>query len=310
MKQVKSWVGLYKTLIKHLPNLASFMSPFDSALGGKNSKEKFDWMEPGLVDAFNSAINQLDKVNSTVLPSPNEKLTLMPDTSTSNNCTGWVLYTERDGNLLPVQYASAKLKSYMGSWYPCEAEAAGVALAVEQVRHWINESKYPTKVLPDSKPVVDCANLMKRGKASKNARLQSLLNCINRSNIIFYHSSAKSGHHIIPDNISRTVKQCGSNNCQVERFLNEIPVTTQFMKCEVYNQRNLTNLIFGDLSSSAMAANISPSEILASHSKPIPLGSKQTWKEIQDSDFHCIKFRDFFKHGKLPEKKDVEKLCL
>ena len=113
----------------------------------------------------------------------------MPDTSTSNNCTGWVLYTERDGNLLPVQYASAKLKSYMGSWYPCEAEAAGVALAVEQVRHWINESKYPTKVLPDSKPVVDCANLMKRGKASKNARLQSLLNCINRSNIVFYHSS-------------------------------------------------------------------------------------------------------------------------
>ena len=59
----------------------------------------------------------------------------MPDTSSTNLCTGWVLYTERttkEGRTwLPVQYASAKLHRYMSSWTPCEQEAAGAVLAIE-----------------------------------------------------------------------------------------------------------------------------------------------------------------------------------
>ena len=107
-------MGLYKTLIRHLPNLASFMAPFDSATAGKSTTEIFDWQQPGILAAFNAAINQLQKINETVLPHPNEKLVLMPDTSSDNLCTGWVLYTQRNGKLLPVQYGSGKLKKIHG----------------------------------------------------------------------------------------------------------------------------------------------------------------------------------------------------
>ena len=100
-----------------------------------------------------------------------EQLFLMPDTSKINLCTGWVLYLKRNQNgeekLLPVQYASAKLKQYMSTWSPCELEGAGVVVAIDQVRHWINESMYTTTVLADNKPVVDAANMMKIGRHSK-----------------------------------------------------------------------------------------------------------------------------------------------
>ena len=63
------------------------------------------------------------------LPHPDEQLVLMPDTSTSNLCSGWVLYTQRSTSggktWLPVQYASARLPKYMDTWTPCEQEALG-----------------------------------------------------------------------------------------------------------------------------------------------------------------------------------------
>ena len=59
------------------------------------------------------SIKQLDKINSTYLPRPDEKLFLLPDTASEDLCSGWALYTERiesgGRKLLPVQYCSAKL---------------------------------------------------------------------------------------------------------------------------------------------------------------------------------------------------------
>ena len=55
VRQVNSWKGLYKTLIRHLPNLASLMAPFDAACAGQPSANKFDWSAPGILAAFNAA---------------------------------------------------------------------------------------------------------------------------------------------------------------------------------------------------------------------------------------------------------------
>ena len=121
VKQVMSWKGLYKTLIRHLPDLALLMAPFDTACAGQPSAAKFDWSTPGILAAFNSAKKHLDRVMETYLPHPDEQLVLMPDTSDINLCTGWVLYAERDQGegkvaLVPVQYASANLSNYMSTW--------------------------------------------------------------------------------------------------------------------------------------------------------------------------------------------------
>ena len=98
VKQVNAWKGLYKTLIRHLPRLAHYMSPFDAACGGRASASMFDWSRPGILEAFNAATNQLEKINETHLPHPDEQLYLLPDTSKINLCTGWVLYLKRIKN--------------------------------------------------------------------------------------------------------------------------------------------------------------------------------------------------------------------
>merc|ERR1719180_414839 len=187
VKQVNSWKGLYKTLIRHLPHLATVMMPFDKACASKASSSKFDWTRPGILAAFNTATSHLQEVKTTYLPRPEEQLALQPDTSSSELCTGWALYTLRPSEQgiqwLPVQYASGKLSNYMEGWSPCEKEGVGAVLAIDQVRHWVNESHKPTIVMPDNKPVVQAADLMRLGRHSTNARLQQLLASVNRSNI-------------------------------------------------------------------------------------------------------------------------------
>ena len=76
VKQVNSWRGLYKTLIAHLPQLAFFMSPFDRATAGKNSRDIFVW-SPELREAAANLTN----INKTFLPHPEDKFVLKPDTA-------------------------------------------------------------------------------------------------------------------------------------------------------------------------------------------------------------------------------------
>ena len=57
-------------MIRHLPDLASLMAPFDAACAGQPSSNKFDWSAPGILAAFNAATKHLDKVMATYLPHP------------------------------------------------------------------------------------------------------------------------------------------------------------------------------------------------------------------------------------------------
>ena len=52
---------------------------------------------------------------------------------------------------------------------------------------------------------------------------ESLLASINRKNVKFFHNSAKSGEHVVPDSLSRLKDTtCKSKDCAVERFLDDI----------------------------------------------------------------------------------------
>ena len=299
VKSVNSWKGLYKTLIGHLPGLAMVMSPFDSATGGRNSRETFTWT-PALTSAFNKAMSHLDQVNKTYLPAPHEKLLMLPDTMSVPPCTGWVMYTTRDNKSLPVTYCSAKLKEYMVKWFPCEQEAVGTVLAIEQCAHWICESEHPTMVGPDSSAVVNAAELIRRGKHSSNPRLQSLLASVNRRNVRFFHNSAKSGKHIVPDNLSRMKDTtCRSRDCAIERFLDDIPIKLESMSLTL-----LSICLEGELSPAVIAATSAElADLLTVRSGPIPLGSRQTWITIQKSDDDCKAIFKQKSTGDVPRKK-------
>ena len=309
-KQVNSWKGLYKTLIKHLPHLASYMAPFDQACASKPSSATFDWSRPGILAAFNAATSHLKEIQETYFPHPEEQLVLQPDHSTSDNCIGWALYTMRPTKesplKLPVQYASAKLPKYMEGWTSCEKEGVGAVTSIDQVRHWINESLKTTIVMPDNKPVVEAAKLMKLGRHSKSSRLQQLLASVNRSNVDFKHNSAKAGLHVVPDQCSRTpTAPCSSKDCQVERFLDEIPAKAQCMPI------NLSSLLLGDMDHATLAA-ITPdiNQLLGPGAGPIPLGSRQTWINLQAECQHCVRFLACKREGQMPGAKDKDKSVL
>ena len=309
-KQLNSWRGLYKTLIQHLPDLASMMAPFDKVTANKPVSGLVDWTVEGRVAAFNRAKLQLKRINKLYLPRPEEKLILMPDTACEDNCTGWVLYTQRDGKNLPAQFCSAKLAPYMANWFPCEKEGVGAVLAIDQCRHWINESHHITTVLADNQPVVDAAKMMKLGRHSKSPRLQSLLSSVNRSNVQFMHSSAKAGEHVVPDRLSRLKRTCGAKDCQTERFLDDIPANIQCMSTLIPNL-TLEDLIFGNMEPASLGASSSElSEILCKGRGAIPLGSRAAWLEIQRSNIECRKYLDQVKYGQLPGKKDSSKANL
>ena len=309
VKQVNSWKGLYKTLIRHLPNLASVMAPFDAACAGQPSSDKFDWTRPGILAAFNAATKHLDQVMETYLPHPDEQLALKPDTSEVNLCSGWVMNCCREvegtTRWLPVQYASAKLHNYMSTWTPCEQEGVGTVLAIDQTRHWINESSKPTLVLPDNKPVVEAADLMRRGKHSKNPRLQSFLASVNRSNVIFRHNSAKAGLHDVPDALSRRPpKPCTSKDCQVERFLSELPARVELMPI------TLQTIALESLNPAQLAAAGDMQELLGKGTGPIPLGSRETWIALQADCEDCCKFLLCKRLGQVPTRKDKNKTAV
>ena len=308
-KHVNSWKGLYKTLSGHLPALSNIMAPFDAATAGKNSNEKFLW-SPHLTAAFNNAMSHLSRINKTYLPKPDEQLILLPDAMSTTPCIGWVLYVIRKDKLFPVVYCTAKLKEYMTKWYPCEKEAIGAVISIDQCAHWISESHLPTLVGPDSLAVVKAADLLRRGSHSTNPRLQSLLASVNRRNVIFYHNSAKAGKHLIPDHLSRmNDSTCRAKDCAIERFLTDIPLKVEAMSVTLAHQEpSLLSLTLGEPASDPTelaAAAVDLADQLISRSGPIPLGNRQVWMNIQKSDESCRTVFRLKMFGELPRKKST-----
>ena len=308
VKDINAWRGLYKTLLQNLPKLASYMHPFDLATANKSSRDKFEWT-PDLVASFNAAQNHLKQSRSLALPGPHEQLVLQPDGAQRPPAIGWVLSVIRtiDGKsqLVPVQYCSAKLKPHMQFWSPCELEAVATFVAVEQCSPWIMEATNPTYVCPDSKAVVQAANRMSQGKMSTNPRLQNLLACINRRPVIFHHSSAKLGQHVLSDTCSRTPATCTVQDCAIERFLDDLPLKIELMASSMINP-SASGLFMQDIDNAVIAA--SSQDLLAHLSSPtsaLPLGSPDTWRAIQEGDPDAAIVLHCKKTGDSPRKKNT-----
>ena len=109
----------------------------------------------------------------------------------------------------------------------------------------------------------------------------------------------KNGKHLIPDHNSRTVTTCNSPNCQIEKFLEDIPTQPVCMSLNC-------NLTFSDFlfNEHPICSEIS---LLPLDSSALPFGSKNSWKDIQQSSDICKKFIAQKKDGTLPSKSDKDK---
>jgi len=306
VKSVNSWRGLYKTLLPALPNLAALMDPFDKASAQLQTRgvKEFEWT-PHLTAAFNLAQSHLKTATKRTLPKPHEQLLLQPDGAQTPPCIGWCLYVLRNVNgqttPIPVQFASAKLSPYMMHWKPCEIEAVAAATAIDQCSHWIMEADKPTLVCPDSKAVVQATERMRRGQMSKNPRLQTILSCINRRPVTFHHSSAKLGQHLLSDLCSRTDKTCKTQDCAIERFLDDIPSKIQLMSA-VIEPTNITDLVFQTNEPCVIAATATTIADWLGGTGNIPIGSHDTWRQLQRQDPDTNAVIHMFTTGDSPRK--------
>ena len=226
VKDMRSWVGLYKTLHIVTPNISSLLAPFEAATAGKESNENFEWSHE-LEQKFRNAKIAIATMKTLYLPSPEDQLLLLPDASKGgikgegHAGIGHILYAIKDGNKLPVRVHSAKLKEACKRWSPCELEALAFGTAIDKEYDLIRESKKPLIVCPDSKPVHEALNLINKGHFSTSSRMTTFLTNVNRIPVQSNHISGKAKLNPIADHQSRFPSECTSDVCSVCKFIDE-----------------------------------------------------------------------------------------
>ena len=287
---MRSWIGLYKTLLPASPNLTLILDPFDKLVADRDSKEPFVW-DRELEHSFKLAISSVDNLQSLYLPHPEDQLLLVVDAAKTNPGLGHTLYAIKDGKKLPVSFHSVKLKKPYSNWLPCELEALAFATAISAEYAIIKESKHPIIISPDSKAVADSVKLIRKGHFSSNPRIQTLITNVNRIPLIVQMASGKSNLNACGDFQSRHPSQCESEHCAICSFVHE--------------KSNSTLDPFA--LNSTTVDNPDPNQPL--------FQNRNAWNKIQDEDKACSETKFFLKSGKTPSKRsgktysEIRKLC-
>lgn len=273
IKDLRSWIGLYKTLMPAAPNLTIILDPFDQIVAGKDSKEDIQWDE-SLKISFNKAKEAIDNLQTLYLPSPNDQLLLVVDAAKSKPGIGHVLYAVKDNSKLPVSFHSTKLSEHHSKWNSCELEALAFATAITAEYHTLKESKKPVIICPDSKAVADACNLIRKGQHSSNPRIQALITNVNRIPITVQLVSGKGKLNACGDNQSRFPSECTADYCAICNFVSESVNT------------------------------LNPYAINAAKVESIPsiLNNQTAWKNVQDESRACQQAKYLITSGKTPSK--------
>ena len=273
VKDLRSWVGLYKTFLDCTPDLANLMDPFDQVTASKDSADPVTWT-PTLIQAFVKAKQQIGSMVNLYLPSPEDQLIITTDAARSPPGLGTVLKAkDRTGVLRTVRHYSVKLKSHMQKWQPCEIEAAAIGTAIEAFKDFIRETLQPVLICSDSKPVVDAAHKILQGKFSLSPKIQTFLNNLSKINCEIRHIAGKTGHNAASDYTSRNTYECAAEICQICNFVEQ-------------------------------TANSVLDPKVASIIQDMPsLLNRNAWKAIQDQDKSCKQAITCLTTGQTPTKK-------
>ena len=275
VKDMRSWLGLYKTLLSSSKNLTLKLDPFDKLVADRDSKEPFVW-DRQLEQQFKTAVDDVDNLQTLYLPHPDDQLMIVVDAAKTNPGLGHTLYAIKDNKKLPVSFHSTKLQPPHSAWLPCELEALAFANAISTEYETIKETTKPIIISPDSKSVADAVKLITKGKFSTNPRIQTLISNVNRVPIIVQLASGKSNLNQCGDFQSRNPSSCVSEHCSICMFITE-----------------QSNAILDPSAINAMSPD--NTEQVANN--------VQAWKKIQNNDKACTEAKYFLKTGKTPSKR-------
>ena len=292
IKDMRSWIGLYKTLHIATPRITSFLDPFEQATAGKDTNDKFVWTHD-LSQRFREAKNHIKNMKALYLPSPDDQLMMIPDGSKMTPGIGHVLYAIKDGKKIPVRFGSTKLKDNCRKWSPCEIEALAFAGGIEKEFDIIRESKHPLIICPDNKPVHDAVSLINRGHFSVSARMSSFLTNVNRIPIISQHISGKAKLNPLADLQSRHPPQCDSDVCTIDKFINtsidgiitnepKCAAMGSLLKMNIFTNRNAWKKAQADNQACAFAIHL-----LSSGKTPPKAVGKTAGPYFNEVRFYC-----------------------
>ena len=220
VRNMRSFIGAYKTLSRVLPNCASYMVPLDNAIAGKQSADKIQWTDT-LEHRFRNAQEALVSLKTIKIPRPHDQLWIVTDGALKSGGLGATLYaTTQQGKPQLAGFFSAKLKPNQTKWIPCEIEALSIATAVKHFSPFIIQSTNKTHVLTDSKPCVQAYEKLIKGEFSASARLSTFLSVISRYQASVQHVAANA--NVVSDFASRNAPDCDAPNCQICSFANTL----------------------------------------------------------------------------------------
>ena len=276
VKDMRSYLGLYKTFIDCTPNLTNFLDKFDQLVGSKQSNDEVTWT-PELVLAFNKSKEHISQMKDLYLPRPEDQLIITCDGARTPPAVGMILQAKcSDKSTKIVKYFSVKLKPHMIKWNPCEIEACALGTAIESFYDYIKQSVKPVIICPDSKAVVDAAKKLAKGQFSLSPKIQTFLNNLSKIRYDIQHISGKSGHNAASDYQSRNSYYCNSDICQICTYVQNTADTIIDVK--------LNNI--SDTKDSGM-----------------PFLNRDVWRNLQSRDHACKQAKICLSSGQQPTKK-------
>ena len=287
IKDMRSYIGLYKTLLPASKNLTILLDPFDKMVADRDSKEPFIW-DRQLEQTFIKTTAAVADLQTLYLPHPSDQLMIVVDAAKTQPGLGHTLYAIKDNKKMPVAFHSVKLQQPYDRWLPCELEALAFATAITSEYHIIKETKQPIIISPDSKAVADAVKLIKKGNFSTNPRIQSLITNVNRVPMIVQMASGKSELNSCADFQSRHPSICTAEQCSICSFVKE--KSSSILDPFAINAINPEN-------------------------ENIPFQNKEAWNKIQDQDKACFQAKSLLQSGKTPNKRsgktpsEIRRLC-
>ena len=284
VKDLRSFLGLYKTLLPACPNLTITLDALDQACADRQSNEDIIWSRD-LIQAFKLAKDEIDNLQTLYLPKSSDQLMIEVDAAKIKPGIGHVLYAFKENKKLPVSFHSVKLSPHHAKWNSCELEALAFATAIQAEYETIKESDKPIIIAPDSKPVADAINLIKKGHFSTNPRLQTLLTNVNRIPMSIQLAGGKAKLNNPSDFQSRNSSKCDVQSCAICSFIDH------------KSSEPLINM-------NTQAQN--PDQLFT---------NKAAWKKIQEQDRACNQAANLIRTGKTPSKKsgkihsEIRRLC-
>ena len=282
VKQLRSFIGAFKQFADLVPGYAKLLHPLEMVAAGKESRDLVQWNKE-LEELFRQAQKATTKLEAITTPRPDDKLHTYSDYSQETRAVGGKMIierkTENGTKFFLAGHYSVILDKFKQKWLPCEGEAAGIKLTLNNFRSWILDNNGVTTHHTDNQPSVQAWKRLKRGAYSSSSRIASFLSELSQMSVELEYTPGREMK--TSDFASRNPPVCSSpTTCQVCRFAREIQAV-------------------GDHSSKIRKITID--DVTAGRSI-LPLSQKAAWTDVQHRDSVHTKLLHLMRIGQSPNQ--------